>query len=476
MSGKITRGPRAFSFVASYLGLFTAVVSAPRLAAAAASDPVVTADAHPPGIPLLSSDPGAAYTIYLDFGGFSYTGTWSGSTPGVTPAYDTNGDPTTFTSGEQDNIRNVWAQVAQKYAGFNVNVTTVDPSVAAGQASSDAARQAYYDSTSQMMHTVIGGSGAWSGGGGVSFIGVDKNSYSTAGVNSGAGPGFHTNWVFAGLLPTSLQFVSGAAAHENGHGFGLNHQSDFTGTSLVNEYSTNNGASGPNSYAPIMGATYPTGGSPGVVQRGTWRVGNSDSGGGVLATQNDVKTIVGNPGMNGFVDDAVGHNHITATPLALVGSAVDPNLARGWITPVSAANPNPIGANNYTTDFFSFASDGVDPISLTVNDGTEFLNIGTADPGATLKSTLQILNGTGTLVVGTGVLSADTLSESFAGVLPTGTYYAQVSSFGGNISTFDASASYYDMGAFFITGAVPEPAAVMLLIPLAGMLVRRRGA
>ena len=38
-------------------------------------------------IPQLDSRPGAAYTLYLDFGGFSFTGNWnnnSADTPGVT--------------------------------------------------------------------------------------------------------------------------------------------------------------------------------------------------------------------------------------------------------------------------------------------------------------------------------------------------------------------------------------------------------
>jgi len=446
------------------------------LAAALGFAPAAADASDPSGLPLLSSDPGAAYTIYLDFGGFTFTGAWgnSGESPGTTPAYD---DATsTFSSSEVANIEQVWARVCQNYTGFNVNVTTVDPAVAAGQATTDAQRQAYYDSTSQLMHTVIGGSGAWNGGGGVSYVGATKNSYSTSGINSGAGPGYHTDWVFSDLATNSTQFIGEAASHENGHGFGLHHQSDFNGTTLVHEYSTNNGASGPGSYAPIMGAAYPTQNSPGVVQRGTWRFGNSDSsdgaGNGVFSTQNDVGVIVNNPKMNGFVDDVVGHNQITATPLPLNGSSVNPALAHGWITPVSAANPNPIGAGNYTTDFFSFQSDGVNPISLTANDGTEFLNVGAADPGATLESTLQILNSSGTLV-GTGLLSADTLSETYTGNLAAGTYYAEVASYGGYTSTFDTSAQYYDMGAYFITGAVPEPV-VMLLIPLAGLLIRRR--
>ena len=71
------------------------------------------AETHLTGVPALESRPGAAYTIYLDFGGFSYAGAWLGSTtPGVTPAF---GDATGgFTAQQQANIANVWARVAEK--------------------------------------------------------------------------------------------------------------------------------------------------------------------------------------------------------------------------------------------------------------------------------------------------------------------------------------------------------------------------
>ncbi|MGC4032163.1 MAG: hypothetical protein QM754_10620 [Tepidisphaeraceae bacterium] len=194
-------------------------------------------------VPAYSSLPGAAYTLYLDFGGFAYTGNWYTGTPGTTPAYTVDSDATTFSSTELTNIHNIWSRVAQKYAMYNINVTTVDPAVAAGAAGSDAARQSYYDSTAKMMHTVIGGSGGWTGGGGVSFVGVTAGSY--------ANTGYHTNWVFAAQAPTQLQFVAEATAHENGHGLGLNHQSDYSGTTKVTEYSDGTGA-----LSPIMGVSY----------------------------------------------------------------------------------------------------------------------------------------------------------------------------------------------------------------------------
>ena len=78
----------------------------------------------------------------------------------------------TFSPVQQASIGAIWAGVADKYAPFNINVTTVDPAPAGY---SDAERQVYYDSTVQLMHTVIGGNGSWASAGlygGLSTVGA----------------------------------------------------------------------------------------------------------------------------------------------------------------------------------------------------------------------------------------------------------------------------------------------------------------
>ena len=223
-------------------------------------------DAHTAGVPQLSSDPGAAYTIYLDFAGFNFTGYWgsSGESPGNTPAFDSVSG--SFSAAKQSKISQVWARVAQCYTPFNVNVTTIDPAVVAGQADSDAHRQAYYDRTRDLMHTVIGPQqNSWCGPyGGISYVGIDQYSYSPAGTNGGAGAGWKTDWVFTDGVGTGLM-CGQAATHENGHGLSLSHQSDYSGDTYVNEYSYGDDNSGNGTYAPIMGAAYYT-------QRGAWRI------------------------------------------------------------------------------------------------------------------------------------------------------------------------------------------------------------
>src|SRR5207302_2003352 len=126
----------------------------------------------------------------------------------------------------------------------------------------------------------------------------------------------------------------------------------------------------------------------------------------------------------------------------------------------------------------SFRSIG-EPITLTVNDGGELITPGAADPGVTLNSSLTILNAAGNFVA-SAPLSSSTLTETFTGALTPGTYFAQIASFGGYTSSYDLTASYYDMGSYFLTGsgfspaAVPEPAARIVIILMAPLLWGRR--
>ena len=210
------------------------------------------------------------YTVYLDFGGFAFSGSWAKppeNRPARHPAYTVDGDASTFNSTELDNIKIMWSRVAEKYSGFNINVTTVDPAVAAGQAGSDAQRQPFYDNTPKLMHTIIGGNGSWYGsGGGTSYVG--KTAFAQTGSN-----GYHTNFVFAAqhqpicersrkLQPTktgtaSISIIRAIKAHST---------NTTTGT-----------GTGPGSKAPIMGKSYNS-------ERGLWRIGYTSAGG----TQNDL--------------------------------------------------------------------------------------------------------------------------------------------------------------------------------------------
>lgn len=79
----------------------------------------------------LHSRPGAPRVLYIDFDGETVSGTAWNSTPGnavrTVPGYDLDANPGTFNATEQQNIRNLWQEVAEDYAPFNIDVTTERP-------------------------------------------------------------------------------------------------------------------------------------------------------------------------------------------------------------------------------------------------------------------------------------------------------------------------------------------------------------
>ena len=81
--------------------------------------------------PVRNSKPGSINTIYLDFNGETISGTgWnSAGEEWQCKPYDKDGDETTFSVSEQQHILTAWAKVAEDYAPFDVNVTTVRSAV-----------------------------------------------------------------------------------------------------------------------------------------------------------------------------------------------------------------------------------------------------------------------------------------------------------------------------------------------------------
>ena len=107
--------------------------------------------------PVLNSNPGAAASLYLDFNGH-FEPVWGSHTNITTPVYDVDGDVTTFSDVELANIQAIWETVAEDYAPFNINVTTVEPSVLAPGVPTDSANKV-------AMRVAIGAEvGGWAGG------------------------------------------------------------------------------------------------------------------------------------------------------------------------------------------------------------------------------------------------------------------------------------------------------------------------
>ena len=156
-------------------------------------------------LPVLSSFPGAPATLYLDFDG-DFEASSFGYANVTTLAFDQDGDPTTFNDSEMNAINMVWKIVADDYAPFNINVSTLAP-------------VSFSNGTG--LHVVIGGDGSWFGGTGVGGV---------SGVGNFPGSGVNVSYVFSKNLGNgNWKFTGEAAAHESGHSFGLLHQGLYDG-------------------------------------------------------------------------------------------------------------------------------------------------------------------------------------------------------------------------------------------------------
>lgn len=309
---------------------------------------------------LLHSRPGATRKIYLDFTGHTTSGTfWNSSyTAGadfVTPPYDIDGNPSSFSATELDNIQFIWQRVAEDYAPFEVDVTTEDPGV-------EGLRKTSSSDVNYGVRVCIGGSSYdWfgAGAGGVTYLGCFDWSTDT--------PAF----VFPAQLGNGAEkYVAEAISHEVGHAFNLHHDGTTTGT----EYYSGHG-----NWAPIMGVGY----YKDVVQWSKGEYPNANN------TEDDLAKI---SGYVGYRADDHGGSIGAATPLT--GPSV---FATGVIERTADA------------DVFSFNT-GPGNISFTVVGAARSPN---------LDAQLALYDGSGTLILWSnapglaGSLSANVASGTY---------------------------------------------------------------
>jgi Fibronectin type III domain len=349
-----------------------------------------TGGLHPlSAVPALSSLPGAPASLYLNFVGDSTPsyGTYSNI---ITPAFDQDGDPTTFSDSELAAIQKAWSCVAEDYAPFNINVTTVPPANMA------------HGATEKVD---IGGDGAWTGGrsGGLCYV----NDFTMASVPNIA-------FVFSqNLAGGNARDTGDAASHESGHGFGLNHQSTYSGTNLVQEYSTGPG----DGTAPLMGSSY-------GARRSLWWYGPSDA--GSTAYQDDM-AIISRP-TNGFGYRAEPADSTPASAFPLVVQNGTQVSATGLIIHPS------------DQDYDSFTS-GPGVVTFTVSVPADVSD---------LAPRVELLDASGSTVIASAGPSASDFSASITATLPAaGTYRILVTSSDGH---------YGNVGHYSISGTISATA------------------
>jgi autotransporter-associated beta strand protein len=214
------------------------------------------------GLPDLNSLPGAPTAIYLDFDG-----------EGANAAYDVDGDPTTFNATEQATIREAWRQVSVYFSMFDVNVTTVKPTVPF----------AWHVSSPDIS-------------GGYSYVGVFPNTAPKSFNNAG----------------DARTRVSGIV-HELGHNFGLSHQSNYD---LLGNKTAEYSSGFDSLHGPLMGVDYAQ-----TIHK--WFIGHPS--GSASSLQDDIAVIAGKikarqpAGGDGFRAD--DHGGTVATARALTAAA-----------------------------------------------------------------------------------------------------------------------------------------------------------
>ena len=184
-----------------------------------------------------TSKPSVGRKIFLDLDGHvttnpSWNSSYTSGQPITSDPFDLDGSPTTFNDIEATRITEIWQQVVEDYAPFDVDVTTIDPGTSGLTFSGGSDTTYGVRVVISPTNWFLSATGANSGG--VAYVGTYRSSVSP--------PAF----VFSATLGNTTKKVAEASSHEAGHTLGLRHD----GTSTATYYA------GHGDWAPIMGNSY----------------------------------------------------------------------------------------------------------------------------------------------------------------------------------------------------------------------------
>ncbi len=373
-----------------------------------------------------SSLPSANHTIYLDFTGHATpaTGTdWDNAGYGAisSPAFTEDADPTTFTPAEEETIREVFYRVAEDFAPFNVNVTTVEPAAPFDDLMKDTSPST---DTRWGVRVVITSDTMFNCNcSGMALMDSFNSSSDTPAFV------FHT---YAFGSPTLAKGIAESISHEVGHTLGLSDD----GTSSVANYAGH--GAGVTSWAPIMGTGY----TSNVTQwdRGEYYDSNNASWGPPFSLganggkgPDDLEVITT---YNGF-----GYRPDVGGPSASSGE-----ILNVWVSDVSDSGM--IETTN-DIDYFYFQT-GEGMVSLSINPAAFGANLD-------ILAKLYTTNGFSTMFLIAESNDSATLSADINVYLPEGLYLLTVESTGVGDPTVNPPVGYTkygSLGGYEIEGTV----------------------
>ena len=346
-------------------------------------------------VPVLNSRPGASMKLFLDFNGHQAIPDWLPMLPvPETPAFDRDDRPDSFTAQELSYIQEIWTRVAEKFSPFNINVTTVDPG---------------NENDFETAVAVFGGASEdWLG------FGIDGVATLGGFTNANANVCF----IFTGGTVRTNLSAAETAAHEAGHLFNLEHQSQWTrdGNTLLAEY-----YQGDQYIAPIMGYSD-------FSDRGLWWFG-----------PNRPNQIVPSTEANGIV-----HQDDLAILSSIFGYAPDDFADGIFDSPTELkAVLGGIGAKGVIEtpsdrDIFKFSTPA----------GTVKFNVSTPI-GGMLDASIMLTDAFGNVLTtqfgGAAIADGASLNETLSWTVPEGTYFVTVYSEG----------NYGDIGQWALSGQLP---------------------
>lgn len=352
----------------------------------------------------LNSRPGVTKVIYLDFNGEIVSGKspWGGYTGGADfylPAFDFDGNPSSFSDAELVTIQQIWMSVAEDYLPFNVNVTTQDPGPE-GIKKTTSSDNSY--GTRSIITSAVG-------------FGTFPTNWAGYAYHSTYGSSIDTPTLsFAPNMSNAPVSLGENVAHEVGHTFNLFHHGRTppacSGDACTYYY-------GHNGWAPIMGVGFGAGISH-------WNNGSYDF---ANNTQDDLAILAS---IMGYATDDVNNEMISAQNAAISGNTV---TASGII------------GQSSDIDFFRFNT-ASGPVSLTVL-------VGPFRPNPDLE--VKLYDSSGSVLAASNPIGypPTDLGASIDTTVNGGTYYISVKGVGkGDNST--GYPAYGSLGQYYISGTI----------------------